>query len=47
MHNHYKLLTQIENEDAPVELDKSNVLLIGPTGTGKTFDYLVPAMISG
>ncbi|MHC4416232.1 MAG: ATP-dependent Clp protease ATP-binding subunit ClpX [Planctomycetota bacterium] len=36
VHNHYKRLTQIENEDAPVEIDKSNVLLIGPTGTGKT-----------
>ncbi len=36
VHNHYKRLTQIENEDAPVELDKSNVMLIGPTGTGKT-----------
>ncbi len=36
VHNHYKRLTQIESEDAPVELDKSNVLLIGPTGTGKT-----------
>jgi ATP-dependent Clp protease ATP-binding subunit ClpX len=36
VHNHYKRLTQIDNEDSPVELDKSNVLLIGPTGTGKT-----------
>ncbi len=36
VHNHYKRLTQIENDDAPVELDKSNVMLIGPTGTGKT-----------
>ena len=36
VHNHYKRLTQIDNEDAPVELDKSNVLLVGPTGTGKT-----------
>ncbi len=36
VHNHYKRLTQIDNEDAPVELDKSNVLLLGPTGTGKT-----------
>ena len=36
VHNHYKRLTQIENEEAPVELDKSNVLLVGPTGTGKT-----------
>jgi ATP-dependent Clp protease ATP-binding subunit ClpX len=36
VHNHYKRLTQIDNEQAPVELDKSNVLLMGPTGTGKT-----------
>ncbi|MBL9148611.1 MAG: ATP-dependent Clp protease ATP-binding subunit ClpX [Phycisphaerae bacterium] len=36
VHNHYKRLTQADNEDAPVELDKSNVLLVGPTGTGKT-----------
>jgi ATP-dependent Clp protease ATP-binding subunit ClpX len=36
VHNHYKRLTQTENEDCPVELDKSNVLLVGPTGTGKT-----------
>jgi ATP-dependent Clp protease ATP-binding subunit ClpX len=36
VHNHYKRLTQIDNADSPVELDKSNVLLIGPTGTGKT-----------
>ncbi|HMN95754.1 MAG TPA: ATP-dependent Clp protease ATP-binding subunit ClpX [Phycisphaerales bacterium] len=36
VHNHYKRLTQIDAEDSPVELDKSNVLLIGPTGTGKT-----------
>ncbi|MDX2114701.1 MAG: ATP-dependent Clp protease ATP-binding subunit ClpX [Planctomycetota bacterium] len=36
VHSHYKRLSQLENEDAPVELDKSNVLLIGPTGSGKT-----------
>jgi len=36
VHNHYKRLTQIENDDTTVELDKSNVMLIGPTGTGKT-----------
>ncbi len=36
VHNHYKRLTSIEGEDGGIELDKSNVLLIGPTGTGKT-----------
>ena len=33
VYNHYKRLRS-ENED--VEIDKSNILLIGPTGTGKT-----------
>ena len=36
VHNHYKRLAHLENEDSEVELDKSNVLLIGSTGTGKT-----------
>ena len=37
VHNHYKRLTQADQEDPNgVELDKSNVLLIGPTGCGKT-----------
>ncbi len=36
VHSHYKRLSQIGNEDAPVELDKSNVMFIGPTGSGKT-----------
>ncbi|MFN3168807.1 MAG: ATP-dependent Clp protease ATP-binding subunit ClpX [Phycisphaeraceae bacterium] len=35
VHNHYKRLSAAE-KDSPVELDKSNVLLIGPTGSGKT-----------
>ena len=35
VHNHYKRLTS-QQQDSGVELDKSNVLLIGPTGTGKT-----------
>ena len=35
VYNHYKrLFTQIEQDG--VEIDKSNVLLIGPTGSGKT-----------
>ncbi|MDP7030004.1 MAG: ATP-dependent Clp protease ATP-binding subunit ClpX [Phycisphaerales bacterium] len=36
VHNHYKRLVHLEEGDAEIELDKSNVLLIGPTGTGKT-----------
>ena len=36
MHNHYKRLVHGEEPDQEVELDKSNILLIGPTGCGKT-----------
>ncbi len=36
VHNHYKRLTAVEDKEAGIELDKSNVLLIGPTGSGKT-----------
>jgi ATP-dependent Clp protease ATP-binding subunit ClpX len=36
VHNHYKRLLHTDSNDSNVELDKSNVLLIGPTGTGKT-----------
>ena len=36
VHNHYKRLLHGDNKDSDVEIDKSNVLLIGPTGTGKT-----------
>ena len=35
VHNHYKRLTATDKETA-VEIDKSNVLLMGPTGCGKT-----------
>lgn len=34
VYNHYKRINNIENPD--VEISKSNVLLIGPTGSGKT-----------
>ena len=37
VHNHYKRLTHVDTgESENVEIDKSNVLLIGPTGCGKT-----------
>ena len=43
VHNHYRRLEQKENGDKTkdpafedVEIEKSNILLIGPTGTGKT-----------
>ena len=36
VHNHYKRLLHSDNNDSDVEIDKSNVLLIGPTGSGKT-----------
>jgi len=36
VHNHYKRLLHSDSGDSDVELDKSNVLLIGPTGSGKT-----------
>jgi ATP-dependent Clp protease ATP-binding subunit ClpX len=35
VYNHYKRITQPQTPDG-VELQKSNILLIGPTGTGKT-----------
>ncbi len=40
VHNHYKRLTQPiggkDDEFADVEIEKSNILMIGPTGCGKT-----------
>lgn len=36
VHNHYKRLLHGDIGDSEIELDKSNVLLIGPTGSGKT-----------
>jgi len=36
VYNHYKRIELSEIKDDEVELQKSNILLIGPTGTGKT-----------
>ena len=36
VHNHYKRLNHSE-KSADIELQKSNILLIGPTGCGKTY----------
>lgn len=35
IYNHYKMLRNKDNEDSDIELDKSNILLVGPTGAGK------------
>jgi ATP-dependent Clp protease ATP-binding subunit ClpX len=46
VHNHYKRLLQRRGDDDGVELEKSNIMLLGPTGSGKTLlartlaDYL-------
>ncbi len=37
VHNHYKRLAHVDSMDeSDVEIEKSNILLIGPTGCGKT-----------
>jgi ATP-dependent Clp protease ATP-binding subunit ClpX len=36
VHNHYKRLSLSDQGMGEVEVDKSNILLIGPTGSGKT-----------
>jgi ATP-dependent Clp protease ATP-binding subunit ClpX len=36
VYNHYKRISSIVENDPDVELQKSNILLIGPTGSGKT-----------
>jgi ATP-dependent Clp protease ATP-binding subunit ClpX len=36
VYNHYKRILNREKLDSDVEIEKSNVLIVGPTGTGKT-----------
>ena len=39
VYNHYKRVSQMDNllDDDGVEIEKSNMLMIGPTGSGKTY----------
>ncbi len=36
VYNHYKRILRVNSEDSDTEISKSNILLIGPTGSGKT-----------
>ena len=36
VHNHYKRLSHVDANRGDVEIEKSNILLVGPTGSGKT-----------
>src|ERR671910_3070961 len=36
VYNHYKRVQMTQSDDADIELQKSNILLVGPTGCGKT-----------
>ncbi len=36
VYNHYKRVQMMQSGDAEIELQKSNILLLGPTGCGKT-----------
>jgi ATP-dependent Clp protease ATP-binding subunit ClpX len=36
VYNHYKRVQMAQSEDADIELQKSNIMLLGPTGCGKT-----------
>lgn len=42
VYNHYKRIKNSKNEQRDVEIEKSNILMLGPTGSGKT--YLVQTL---
>ena len=37
VYNHYKRVTANKKDDDGIELQKSNILMLGPTGSGKTY----------
>ena len=36
VYNHYKRISQIDIKDDDIEIEKSNIIMVGKTGTGKT-----------
>ena len=47
VYNHYKRIMNLDDNDDGVEIQKSNILLIGPTGSGKTYLAQTLAKILG
>src|SRR6202789_3714767 len=50
VYNHYKRVQMMQSDDHDIELQKSNILLLGPTGCGKTLlaaTLSVPFPIAG
>jgi ATP-dependent Clp protease ATP-binding subunit ClpX len=37
VYNHYKRLMQVQTKDDDVQIEKSNIIMVGETGTGKTY----------
>ena len=47
VYNHYKRILNLDDIDDGVEIQKSNILLVGPTGSGKTYLAQTLAKILG